>query len=280
MLSRHTFTPAIRAHASLPSTQNSLMGIPYSPTLMRHLQRIRSVASQLTHRTCVPATNTNVARWNSTTKPPSLPSPPLPPTSQHHDLPSFLAYAARTGLSSASTTYVGTHYEYTVLHSLRAYAIDLTRIGGRADSGIDLVGTWHLPSHPYPLRVIVQCKAFRNKLGPNLIRELEGTFAGAPVGWRGEGIIGVLVSPREATKGVRDALTKSRFPLMWILADLEDGAVRQVLWNGRASEVALEGLGVQVKHLMSSGEVKQKIVLTWDGEEVKGLDSNDDGKKP
>ncbi|WEW57282.1 hypothetical protein PRK78_002747 [Emydomyces testavorans] len=242
---------------------------------MKHLRQIRPLCSQLSHYPRTPTPYTILSRCNSTNQSPSIPTPPLPPTSQHHDLPSFLAYATRTSLSPTSTTYVGTHYEYTVLHSLRSYALDLTRIGGRADSGIDLVGTWRLSSQHTPLRVIVQCKALRNKLGPNLIRELEGTFAGAPAGWRGEGILGLLVSPREATKGVRDALAKSRFPLMWILADAEDGAIRQALWNGRASDVGLGGLGVQVQHVIDSGDVvKQKIILTWDGHELKRGDAS------
>ncbi|EEP81654.1 conserved hypothetical protein [Uncinocarpus reesii 1704] len=146
---------------------------------MRPSRQLQPIYSRLSHyirrAPCTP-----ILRWISSNKPSSLPTPPPAPTSQHNDLPSFLAYATRTSLSPSSTTYVGTHYEYTVLHALRSHSLNLTRIGGRADSGIDLVGTWHLPSHAHPLRVIVQCKAFRNKLGPNLIRELEGTFAGAP----------------------------------------------------------------------------------------------------
>jgi hypothetical protein len=124
---------------------------------------------------------------------------------------------------------------------------------------------------PHPLRVIAQCKALKTKLGPNLIRELEGTFAGAPVGWRGEGILGILVSRREATKGVRDTLAKSRYPLVWILAEL-DGEVRQVLWNKRAEEVGLEGLGVEVKYGGKLQPTRKNMVLTWKGQELPGID--------
>ncbi|OJD24550.1 hypothetical protein ACJ73_04093 [Blastomyces percursus] len=204
---------------------------------------------------------------------PTPPIPPTSPTSQHHDLPSFLEYAARTSLDPTSTTYVGTHYEYTVLQTLRRWALDLTRIGGRLDSGIDLVGSWHLPDpNSQPLRVIVQCKALKNKVGPNVVRELEGTFAGAPVGWRGQGILGMLVSSRESTKGLRTALLKSRYPLVWIFAEL-DGGVRQVLWNKMADDAGLAALGVEVKH---AGEVREDgedsvVSLTWNGEAIKGL---------
>lgn len=137
------------------------------------------------------------------------------------------------------------------------------------DSGIDLVGTWHLPdSNSQPLRVIVQCKASKNKVGPNIVRELEGTFAGAPVGWRGQGILGMLVSSRESTKGLRTALLKSRYPLVWIFAEL-DGRVRQILWNKQASDAGLEALGAEVQHF-EDGEDKT-VSLTWNGEAIKGF---------
>ena len=213
--------------------------------------------------------------WNRPTSSLTDPAPPIPPSpviQQHHDLPSFLSYAARTSLSPTSTTYVGTHYEYTVLETLRRLRLDLTRIGGRSDSGIDLLGTWDLPSLPHPLRIIVQCKALKTKLGPSLVRELEGAFIGAPFGWRGEGILGLLVSPREATKGVRDALTKSRQPLVWVLTGL-DGRVQQILWNKKAGDIGLEGLGVDVVYGRDTAEPAQKdLVLTWEGEQLKGLD--------
>jgi hypothetical protein len=198
---------------------------------------------------------------------PSPPTPPQSPTSNHNDLQSFLNYAQRTSLSPQSTTYIGTHYEYTILERLQRYGLSLTRIGGRADSGIDLVGTWNLPKLPHPLRVLVQCKALKAKVGPNIIRELEGTFAGAPVGWRGEGILGMLVSAREATKGVRDALSKSSFPLVWIMAEL-DGDVRQILWNGKAGDIGLAGLNVEVRFGADADPTKRTLVLTYDGQEL------------
>jgi len=117
----------------------------------------------------------------------------------------------------------------------------------------------------------VQCKAVKAKVGPNLIRELEGAFTGAPVGWRGEDILGILVGTREATKGVRDTLAKSRYPLVWILAEL-DGRIRQVLWNQIAGEVGLEGLAVDLKYGGASQPTQKKIILTWNGQELMGLD--------
>ncbi|KAE8371393.1 hypothetical protein BDV26DRAFT_130587 [Aspergillus bertholletiae] len=201
-----------------------------------------------------------------------LPSPPPHPSAHHHDLPSFLAYADRTSLSPNATTYIGLLYEYTVQQTLRASAFTLHRVGGRDDAGIDLVGTWHLPHREHPLRVIVQCKSLKTKLGPNLVRELEGTFNQSPVGWRTGDEIGILVGPREATKGVRDALTRSSYPLIWMMIE-RDGTLRQVLWNGKAEQLGLVNLGVEVRYSADEdADSSNGIVLTWDGEEIPNME--------
>src|SRR5271170_7877934 len=56
-------------------------------------------------------------------------NPTLPcPSRTHHDLSSFVAYARRTGLSTASNTYKGTYYEYLTILTLRRYGLDLVRV--------------------------------------------------------------------------------------------------------------------------------------------------------
>lgn len=203
-----------------------------------------------------------------------LPSPPPHPSPHHHDLPTFLAYADRTSLSPTTTSYIGTHYEYIVQQTLRSSAFTLHRVGGRDDAGIDLVGTWHLPHREHPLRVIVQCKSLKTKLSPNLVRELEGTFHQSPVGWRTGDEVGVLVSPREATKGVRDALARSAYPLVWMMIE-RDGAMRQALWNAKAEQLGLVGLGVEVRYSASGdvdSSVTKRVSFTWDGEEIPDME--------
>lgn len=198
-------------------------------------------------------------------------------TQNHYDLPSFLKYASRIGLSPASTTYVGTHYEYVVQGTLRRLGFCLTRVGGRDDSGVDLLGTWHLPSNPYPLRVIVQCKALRGKLGPNLVRELEGAFIGAPVGWGGENVLGFLVSPGSATKGVRQAMGRSRWAMGWIMVENEggEGRVKQLLWNRAAANTGLEGITVTMRYGEKKGNedgaLDGQCALLWKDRPVQGL---------
>lgn len=192
--------------------------------------------------------------------------------SNHHDLPSFLSYAERNSLSPRSTVYVGTHYEYTVLSALATHNFSLRRVGGASDYGIDLLGTWTLPSLPSPLRVIVQCKALASPR-PASIRELEGAFVGAPTGWkRGEGlagsnVVGLLVAPGPSTKGVRDAMGRSRWPMGFVSCAQETGVVRQFIWNQAAVREGLEGIGVVFRHDENGGE-EPRLVLTWKGRPI------------
>lgn len=197
--------------------------------------------------------------------------PEAPSKDQHHDLPSYIAYAERTGLDVASKVFIGTHYEYSIASALRPLGFDLRRIGGQSDKGIDLLGTWTVPSAPahLPLRVLLQCKAYSAaraaRVGPQYIRELEGAYLGAPAGWRGSGIVALLVTQRPATKGVREALAHSRRPLGYVSCS-KDGMLEQVLWNRKAEEEGLEGMGVTAR---LSDEDRhgdtQRLVLTWRG---------------
>jgi hypothetical protein len=143
-------------------------------------------------------------------------------------------------------------------------------VGGVSDCGIDLLGTWgalpSLPAGARPLRVLAQCKAVQRP-GPHLIRELEGAFAGAPAGWRGRGgVVGLLVTEKPATKGIREALARSRWP-MGFVACSRAGEVGQFLWNARAEEAGLEGLGVGMRYVDGGGGGKE-LVLTWKGKNL------------
>ncbi|KAL8682460.1 MAG: hypothetical protein Q9186_001503 [Xanthomendoza sp. 1 TL-2023] len=203
-------------------------------------------------------------------------SPTLPPA--HTTLPTFLAHARSTALSPTSPVFIGTHYEYLCQQTLSHLGFTLQRTGGRSDRGIDLLGHWHLPSIPHPLRALVQCKALSSKLNPETVRELEGAFAGAPAGWRGENVVGVLCGKREATKGVREAVRRCGAPVVWVMVEdtreeegtlVEgEGRIRQVLWNGRVSEIGAEGVVVGVKYTPAERgrEVEREVVLTWKGE--------------
>jgi hypothetical protein len=179
-----------------------------------------------------------------------------------------LEYAKRSGLDEKSTVYVGTHYEYTVSYSLSKYGFYLRRIGGASDYGTDLLGTWTPPTTSHTMRVLVQCKAGQ-RVGPHYVREMEGAFIGAPVGWRGPGVLGLLVAEKPATKGIRDSLARSRWPMGYVTCSKE-GAVQQMIWNRRAEEEGLEGLGVVARH--GAGGQEPELVLMKDGKTLPHID--------
>ena len=195
---------------------------------------------------------------------------------QHHDLPSFLQYAEKIGLDRKSTVYVGTYYEYLAQLSLKRLGFTLENTGGSNDYGIDLLGTWSLPVKPRPinLKVLVQCKALASRGGPNLIRELGGAFNGAPHTFGGPGLLGLLVTQKPATKGMRDALGRSNWPIGCVTMTPE-GRVVQMLWNRRAEEEGLQGVGVGIRYVEAKEEDEerhhqhQEVVLLWKGESIK-----------
>jgi hypothetical protein len=113
------------------------------------------------------------------------------------------------------------------------------------------------------LRVLVQCKAGAQRVGPQHIRELEGAFVGAPVGWRGTRVLGLLVSERAATKGVRESVGRSRWPMVYMRCSKE-GLLSQAIWNQSAEDLGLEGYGVAIRR----GEGEDELVLTHDGRAV------------
>ncbi|KAF3161411.1 hypothetical protein EYR41_010344 [Orbilia oligospora] len=74
----------------------------------------------------------------------------LPSSTSHTDIPSFLRHADISSLNPTTTVFTGTLYEYTVLAALTRClpGISLTRVGGRDDAGVDLLGQWELPRIP------------------------------------------------------------------------------------------------------------------------------------
>ncbi|KAJ4270307.1 hypothetical protein NW762_001986 [Fusarium torreyae] len=186
---------------------------------------------------------------------------PEAPSKEHSDLATFLAYVERTRLNKRSTVYRGTHYEYTVANTLSQYGFFLKRVGGASDRGMDLLGTWTLPSTSQTSKVILQCKAGAKSASPMYIRELKGAMAAAPPGWRGTDVLGLLVAEKPATKGVQNEMHTADVALGYVCCSKE-GEVVQLLWNIKAQEMGLEGVSVGVKY----GEQKNQLVLIKRGE--------------
>lgn len=78
-----------------------------------------------------------------------------------------------------TATEIGTRFELASLEYLTTapFRMELARIGGAGDGGVDLKGWWTIGVEPTRrVRVIVQCKAETKSIGPNVLRELEGTL--------------------------------------------------------------------------------------------------------
>jgi len=209
--------------------------------------------------------------------------------SKHDSLPTFLKHAQQTSLCEKSSVYIGTHYEYLALSQLTPYGFELQRVGGAGDKGIDLLGKWQPPclapsrqkienektkeDEKMEISVVVQCKAEKN-VRPAQVRELEGVVSSRnaartdrdnELDGDGVGMMGWLVSQGEITAGVRDAVRCASVPLGFICLK-ENGTVRQMLWNARATQMGLEGLGVGVKYGGDgSSKTAEQVVLTWKG---------------
>ena len=81
----------------------------------------------------------------------------------------------------SSNVHRGVQFETRALSLLEQhFSMSLKRIGGRGDGGIDMLGWWWIPEFTKEqrrrIRVIVQCKAEKRKIGPKYVRELEGVL--------------------------------------------------------------------------------------------------------
>jgi len=185
----------------------------------------------------------------------------------HTDIDSFLRHATATNLHPATTHYVGTLYEYTVLRALREFNISLHRTGGTDDKGVDLRGRWLLPHHTNYLDgipVAVQCKAEKGPIGPKYLRELEGATIADQ-----DGTIVLLAALSRFTEGARRVVMSSDRAMGVILVRGYDagGQVAQFMWNNAAGLLLGNELGVKTVFDPKSAEndetMGSRVVLSW-----------------
>ncbi|KAJ3152639.1 hypothetical protein HDU89_001332 [Geranomyces variabilis] len=145
--------------------------------------------------------------------------------------------------SSAPTSPVarGTAFELLTLRMLRRHGLNLRRVGGADDRGIDLRGQWDLcptPRQVVPsLPAIVQCKDYEtDRAGPALIRELEGTAAR-----ESPGTVAVFACSAGFSRAAVSAAFASRTPIALVVV-AKTGITRMTL--NRALTAAVPGLVV------------------------------------
>ncbi len=95
---------------------------------------------------------------------------------------------------------------------LSKYGFHLTTTPKSHDHGIDLYGSWNLPSCKKPLNSIIQCKYSKHRLlSVNIIREFEGVMSNTKLNYQAK--IGILASPIGFTRSAYKRFFQSIYPL-------------------------------------------------------------------
>lgn len=171
-----------------------------------------------------------------------------------------------------STSALGTLYEEHCLRSLQSLLpgqVQLQKIGGRGDRGIDLTGWWTVPLPPGSadtviprrVRMFVQCKSTLSKtkkLGPVALREMEGVLG------RYRTRLGVT-EPTAQTPYEEDATTT---PLMAVICS-SSGFSKAT--NTQVS--ALDGVNFLLVHLPLPVTVLEMLRSSGEEDAVDGNDS-------
>lgn len=133
----------------------------------------------------------------------------------------------------------GTAFEQKSLNILQSnLSMSLSRVGGASDGGVDLHGWWWLPSSHDSLqasvsglgattrrriRVLAQCKAYVKKIGPNVVREMEGVLlrhGNAEDRWPSENSNSARQEDRIKEDAIAVLISKSPFTKQTILRTL------------------------------------------------------------
>lgn len=149
---------------------------------------------------------------------------------KHWNLATFLTHAKLSGLSRTSTVYRGTVFEYLVQDALKPIA-RLVRVGGADDRGIDLRGQCIIDP---ALSVVVQCKSESRKLGPRVVREMEGAVA-----VESALTLGIVAGSCTSTEAAKRRMLASNRPLALCMVSLDETSLslRQFVWNKAADHI-------------------------------------------
>ncbi|GAA6009722.1 hypothetical protein JCM10207_004168 [Rhodosporidiobolus poonsookiae] len=146
-----------------------------------------------------------------------------------------------------SAVALGTAYELSSLNFLKSMPYGMTRllrVGGASDQGVDLRGRWAgapllSPSSPTAVQafprpsgpVVVQCKAYADKLQPVVFRELEGVVAASTA-------TSVSFSPSSSRTRPSSSSQHAARPAIGFLLSLS-GFTTETLTRAHASRVPL-----------------------------------------
>lgn len=88
-------------------------------------------------------------------------------------------------------------------------------------------------------------------------------------------MVGLLAAPGHSTKGVRDAMTRSKWPMGFVSCSREEGKLKQFLWNQAAVKAGLEGVGVGFRY--DGAKNDPSLILTWQGKQLEYKADNEEG---
>ncbi|KAG0346102.1 hypothetical protein BG004_002435 [Podila humilis] len=188
----------------------------------------------------------------------------------HNDLSSFEGLDHNT----KSTIYRGTLFEYQTQEILKkTLGIHTQRSAGNNDLGVDLRGTWFVPlsASPKPgdkvrhLKVIVQCKVLRGKVGPKFVRELQGSLS-----FETQPTMAILAVSSDFTKHALLPYAKSIWPMALVVIDAENHQCRKLMWN-RAADKVMHGLHVGTKWIKGENGMESWPVLCFEGKPLERL---------
>ena len=138
-------------------------------------------------------------------------------------------------------TTLGKYYEAVCLsHLTHNFNLNLLKVGGKNDKGIDLQGHSNINKSLY---FIVQCKCMNKKLEPKYIRELQGTlveqFFKSYLGRNERTPIGILCSPLGFSTNTINSAVSSQLPLCLFQISL-CGKLVNCLFNRKAEDIFLD----------------------------------------
>lgn len=171
---------------------------------------------------------------------------------------------------------LGNRYEESVRRMLAVFGMELTKVGGRGDQGIDLQGVWSLDASFNP-KVIVQCKNVSKPASPVLMRELEGTMIRSFTSTQASPIqktIGIFASPMVPSDACMNQLRRSPFPLLYIKTKT---ASEDIWMEGVFSSFVFQKDFPQISTVLSrslSSIESKRFLLYFNNELIKQLTSH------
>ncbi|KAF9113357.1 hypothetical protein BGX27_001746 [Mortierella sp. AM989] len=189
------------------------------------------------------------------------------PRSQHTDLKSF----SKLNHNTKSTIYRGTLFEYQTQSILRkCLGIYTHRSAGNDDRGVDLRGTWFLPTSASPkpgdlvrhLKVIVQCKSMSVKVGPKYVRELQGSLS-----YETQPTMAVLAINSDFTKMALLPYVRSLWPMALVVIDAKNHQCSKLIWNNAAEKV-MQGIHIGTGWTYGDDGIKSRPALCFDGKVI------------